>query len=177
MPRIAGPSPLEPFSRAGEVAPPKATPDAAAAAAPDRTGAASATRLATLGQLATASAPTGRDTAAIVAELPGIVEDGIGRGAVADLYQAAEALAPLDESPFADFPTTKKNALTEDLLPFLAYSTRYRGRPSTVSVRSRAAASALLTQLAQSMAQPGELRRGRKIADALLTAARQEPHP
>jgi hypothetical protein len=101
---------------------------------------------------------------------------GISRPVVRTLTAAAEELAHLDNNPFEKTTTKARAAALEHLLPFLLKDTQRRGRPTQLSIRSRAASFALLFRLAEGMGTRGEAARKSALIDVLLDAAAAERH-
>lgn len=104
-------------------------------------------------------------------------DGGVTQTTTRVLYEVASRLANADENPFTKLTTAQRKAVLEHLTPFLLHASEFRGRPSALSVRSRAASWALLVRLAGAMATSGEQSRARSLVDRLLDAARGEKDP
>jgi len=103
---------------------------------------------------------------------------GITQSTVKALEETARRLCREVENPFRGRglnPKVRKE-LVEHLDRFLVDSRDQRGRPSLISVRSRAAAFALLVRLGQVMTRSSS-KLQLQLFDRLLQAATNEPHP
>jgi hypothetical protein len=102
---------------------------------------------------------------------------GLTRGVINTLYKAALKLTAFDENPFQKLPARARKDMLQHLLPFAIKDSKYRGRTSSLSLKSRTASYALLITLAESMVTQGERKTRAKIFDFLLDAASNEKHP
>ncbi|MEW5847255.1 MAG: hypothetical protein AB2A00_00525 [Myxococcota bacterium] len=101
-------------------------------------------------------------------------QGGVTGGAAATLYQAAAQLGQLDHNPFSAMSATARRQLADHLLPFLMHDRDASARASSSGVQARAAAYAMLTQLAQAMDGAKEGKQLSSVVDGLLAAAKAE---
>lgn len=102
---------------------------------------------------------------------------GVTRGTARALHRVATKLCALDANPFARLTADQRAAATDHLVPFLLKDSRAKERPTSVSVRSRAASFALLLRLVEGMSTRKEGRARRAVLDLLLEGARSEKEP